>query len=92
MIKHEKTGGTKTAKECRNQMRAVPKNFSQYMTLEQQLVLFALGALGWRLNFIRRSRLQKPMVVLRGRRNHNAIGVLERDGHINTSPTLLLRH
>ena len=91
MINDQYTGGKITPKECRNRMRAVPKNFSQYMTLEQQLVLFALGALGWRLNFIRRSRLQKPMVVLRGRRDHNTIGVLERDGHINTSPALILR-
>lgn len=92
MIKDNRYGGKKTVKECRNQMRAVPKNFNQYMTLEQQIVLFALGALGWRLNFIRRSRLQQPMVVLRGRRDHNTIGVLERDGHINTSPALTLRH
>ena len=77
--------------ENRNQLRAVPKNFSQYMTLEQQIVLFALGRLGWRLKFIRRSSFQNPTVVLRSRRSPTTIGVLERDGHINTSPALVLR-
>lgn len=77
--------------EHRNRLRAVPKNFSQYMTLEQQIVLFALGRLGWRLNFIRRSSFQNPTVVLRSRRSPGTIGVLERDGHINTMPSLVLR-
>jgi hypothetical protein len=77
--------------ENRCGLRPVPKNFSDYMTLEQKIVLFSLGALGWRLKFIRRPYRQRPTVVLRKRHNDHIIGVLERDGHINTSPALVLR-
>lgn len=81
-----------TLNESRCGQRPVPTNFTDYLTLNQQMALFGLSRLGWRLNFIRRPFHQAPTIVLRSRRNNQVIGVLERDGRVNPSPTLKLRH
>jgi len=80
-----------TLYDSRCGLHPVPKNFTDYMTLKQQIVLFGLGKLGWRLQFIRRPHHQEPTIVLKHRHNNHVIGVLERDGRINTAPILTLR-
>lgn len=72
-------------------LHPVPKNFTDYLTLNQKVALFGLHRLGWRLKFIRRPHREEPTIVLRSRHNDHTIGVLERDGHINTAPILTLR-
>lgn len=69
----------------------IPKNFTDYLTLKQQIALFGLARLGWRLKFIRRPHHEEPTIVLKSRHNDHIISVLERDGHINTTPNLTLR-
>jgi hypothetical protein len=72
-------------------LRPIPKNFTDYLTIHQQMALFGLSRLGWRLKFIRRPYRREPTIVLKSRRNAQVIGVLERDGRINTTPALALR-
>ena len=80
-----------TLKDSRCGLHPVPRNFADYLTLRQQVALFGLGRLGWRLKFIRRPYHEAPIVVLRSRLDENQISVLEQDGHINTSPMLQWR-
>jgi hypothetical protein len=75
----------------RNKKRPIPKNFSAYLTLDQEIALMHLGKLGWRLKFIRRPFFQLPTVVLRSRQSGNIVSVLERDGRINTASHMKLR-
>ena len=75
----------------RNKKRPIPKNFSAYLTLDQEIALRHLGKLGWRLKFIRRPFFQTPIVVLQSRYGGNVVSVLERDGHINTASTMRMR-
>lgn len=79
-------------KEIRGTMPPIPKNFIKYLTLEQEVALRSLGHFGWRLNFIRRPPFRDPTVVLRSRLDDQIISVLEKDGRINHSPLLELRH
>jgi hypothetical protein len=69
----------------------VPKNFTDYLTPKQEVALFGLNKLGWRLNFIRRPHHQEPTIVLKSRHDDHVVSVLDRDGHINTAPALALR-
>lgn len=80
-----------TLRDSRCGLRPIPKNFTDYLSIHQQMALFGLSRLGWRLKFIRRPHHREPTIVLRSRHNEQVIGVLELDGRINTSPALYLR-
>jgi hypothetical protein len=74
----------------RNQQLPIPKNFADYLTLEQELALSTLCHFGWRLKFIRRPLFKEPTVVLS--RSDHTFGILERDGRIHDMPTLRMRN
>jgi hypothetical protein len=80
-----------TLYDSRCGLHPIPKNFTDYLSSKQEVALFGLSKLGWRLKFIRRPQHQEPVIVLKHRGDDRVIGVLERDGHINTEPDLLLR-
>ena len=80
-----------TLYDSRCGLHPIPKNFTDYLTLKQQIALFGLARLGWRLKFIRRPQHEEPIVVLKSRHNEQIVGVLDKDGHINTTPRLTLR-
>jgi hypothetical protein len=65
----------------RNTQAPVPQNFSDYLTVEQEVMLLTLSKFGWQVKFIRRQIYQEPTVVLG--RSDNTFGILEKDGRIH---------
>lgn len=77
-------------KDKRNKQPAVPGNVGDYLNSDQQLALTNLRKFGWEIKFIRRPLFQESIVVLMNS-DGRKIGVLEKDGRINTDPKLVIR-
>lgn len=80
-----------TVRERRNGQPAIPDNLDNFLTTEQKVALSYLGKIGWQLKFVRRIFFEEPLVVL-SRPNGRITSVLEKDGRINVSHSVPLRH
>jgi hypothetical protein len=67
--------------EIRNTLDPIPENYSDYLTMEQEIMLVELSKFGWQIKFIRRHMRQEPIVVLG--RSDQTFGILEQDGRIH---------
>ncbi len=77
-------------KDKRNKQPAIPKNVQDYLNLDQEMALVNLRQFGWEIKFIRRPPFQDSIVVLINT-DGRTIGVLEKDGRINTDPKMVIR-
>jgi hypothetical protein len=70
--------------------QAVPDNLEDWLSPEQMQMLHQIESFGWKIKFIRRPVFQDPIIVLVGD-DEKKIGILEKDGHINMDPDIVLR-
>lgn len=78
------------AKEKRNKYPPVPKNLDDYLSEGQKLALRNLRRFGTDVQFVRRPAFTEPTIVLVSGHGQT-LGILDRDGNLNTTPRLVLR-
>ncbi len=69
----------------------VPLNLRSLLSEQQLSSVRQMECFGWRLAFVRRADNQIPMVVI-ANKNEKKFALLEKDGSINTSCRLDIRH
>lgn len=69
----------------------IPDNLDDYLTNDQKTVLARLEKTGWSLAFIRRQKVEKPVVVLLAPSNYD-YAVLKEDGELEYPAKIKLRY
>lgn len=77
-------------KDKRDKQPPIPKNIKEYLNPDQEMALVNLNQFGWEIKFVRRPVFQEPVIVL-VHTDGRTIGVLEKDGRINTDTKLVVR-
>lgn len=77
-------------KDKRNKYIPVPKNLDDYLSEDQKLALRNLRQFGTEVQFVRRPVFAEPTVVLMTAAG-TTLGILDKDGNVNTGPRLTLR-
>lgn len=68
----------------------IPNHLEKSLNSKQILTLRKLKNNGWELCFIRRDGLDGPVPVIKNERSKN-IGVIDKDGNLNTNPSISVR-
>ena len=79
-----------TAVEKRKGELPVPLNLKSFLSTQQMDSAQQMESFGWHIAFVRRAQMESPLVVV-ANRSERRIGLLERDGSINTSCDLVVR-
>ena len=75
----------------RGKERAIPEDLTPYLSTMQQLGLSQAEQYGWHLEFVRRPPFKNVSAVI-ANADDTKIGILRKDGTVNTHSDLHLRH
>ena len=75
----------------RGKEKPVPDDLTPYMTRLQELGLYQAEQYGWHLEFVRRPPFKDASIVM-ANADETSIGVLRKDGTVNTHADIQLRH
>lgn len=76
--------------ELRKNGQSIPDRLEEILNPMQILALHQLEHFGWELRFVRRPLFQDPVPVVFST-DGTKIGILEKDGMVNTDPNIQIR-